>query len=501
MTSASAPPNQIAQFRSDGITASTGLRIPFYTDLFSRSFGEPDIRLINTLVESTPIREETVYRAPVGLREIHYSRPGLVSATTRGPGPCRGLFSEPGVFAGAFFMVSGSTFYNDNSAFGACPGSDYVRFAASRSQVVGVSGGVAYLYTDGTSGFAPIVSSVLPPVSDVAYLAGRFVYTCAGSDTFYYSAINDAANVGGLNFATAESYPDANVGVAVLNEELVFFGASSVEFWQISPDADAPFTPVTGGGFQRGCVSRDSIAFVDNSLFWVAPNRVIYRAGPNAPARISSSTIEDKLRQCVNVGGITAWGATFEGHELYVVNLPGIGSYAYDASRYGLRESDRGEWGEWRSWNRDTFRGQFATVSNGSTYIGDPDDGTVWKLTAGAYTDGADPLVRVASAFIKVEEGTPRCANLVLHGVMGVGNASDPGADPIVEMRYSDDDGHTFADWRKAKLGRRGQSFTRAFWQRLGTMRAPGRLVEIRCSEPVLFTLSHLELNAARPAI
>jgi hypothetical protein len=45
-----------------------------------------------------------------------------------------------------------------------------------------------------------------------------------------------------------------------------------------------------------------------------------------------------------------------------------------------------------------------------------------------------------------------------------------------------------------------GRYLTRAHWQRLGLMRAPGRLVEVRCSDPVNVVFSHLELNAARPA-
>jgi hypothetical protein len=39
----SAPAAQIAQFRSDGFSAQTGLRIPFFSDAFSRAFGFPDV--------------------------------------------------------------------------------------------------------------------------------------------------------------------------------------------------------------------------------------------------------------------------------------------------------------------------------------------------------------------------------------------------------------------------------------------------------------------------
>lgn len=496
---ASAPANQIAAFRSDGVTASTGLRIQFFTDAFSRAFGLPDVHLVNQISEATPLREERPYVPVVGLREVHYSRPGMVAAYTLGAGPIRGLTVAPPIYGGGIVTVSGLAAYAAGGAnLGTIPGRDLVRFAQSRSQLVMAAAGSAWLF-DG-SAFNQVVSSALPPVSDVTYLAGRFVYTCQGSDTFYYSAINDAGNIDGLAFATAESNPDPTVAVGILNEQLVFFGAASVEFWQTAGDANAPFQPIVGRGFQRGCAARGSVTFADNALFWVGDNRVVYRVGSSAPLRISSSSIEDKLRQCNAISQVTAWAATFEGHELYVLNIPGIGTYAYDCSRIGLREADRGEWAEWRSWGHDTFPGQVATVLNDVTYVGDDTTGTIWTMQAGVYQDGTAPLTRQASAFIKVEEGTPRCNNLVLHGVMGVGGAVDPGANPIVEMRWSDDQGRTFADWRPASLGRAGQYTTRAFWQRLGCMRAPGRLVEIRCSDPVNVVFSHLELNAVRPS-
>ena len=353
--------------------------------------------------------------------------------------------------------------------------------------------------------FSVISNGVLPPVSDVAFLAGRFIYTVSGSDRFYYSEINDAANVGGLSFATAETLPDPIVGMAILNDEAVFFGASSVEFWATNADANSPLAPIIGRGYQRGCAAQGSIAFVDNALIFIGDNRVVYRTG-NVPTRISSYSIEDKLRQCANIAACTAFAATFEGHEFYVLNIPGVGAYAYDVSRIGTAAGaygdsfERGEWGSWASYGRVGFRGRCSATSAGVVWVGDDTSADIWTMKSGVYTDAGGPLVRVASAFIKVEEGSPRCLNLVLHCVQGVGNAIDPGSAPVAEMRYSDDVGRTFEEWKPASLGRRGGYGNRAIWQRLGTMRAPGRLIEIRVSDPVNVALSHLELNASRPA-
>lgn len=501
----SAPAAQIAQFRSDGITSTTGLRIPFFTDAFSRAFGFPDVLPENLISEETPLREERPYAPYVGLREVHYSRPALVTGYNLGTGPIRGVFRAPPIYGGGLFIVSGTTAYNvaTGASAGTIAGLDKVRFAASQYQMVCVASGTAYLF-DGAN-FNPISNGVLPPAQDVTWLDGRFVYMLIGTNQFFYSEINDAANETGLDFASAESSAFPTLGCAVLNDQLAIFGQTTCEFWSVSANANAPFQPNTGRGFQRGCLNRDTIAFADNTLMWVGDNRVVYRAG-NAPERVSSSSIEDKLRQCSNAAGLCAWTATFEGHEFYVLNIPGVGTYAYDFSGVGTQAQaygdsfQRGQWQAWTSWNHMTFRGQVATGVDDVVYVGDDTTNDLWLMQVGSYTDAGQPFTRKASAFIKIEEGNPRCINLVLHGVVGQGLATGQGSNPTVEMRYSDDQGRTFTDWRPATLGQVGTYKTRAVWERLGLLRAPGRLVEVRCSDPVNFVLSHLELNAVRPA-
>ena len=120
----SAPDTQIAQFRSDGVSATTGLRLPFFTDAFSRASGFPDLRLVNLVTESTPNREERPYAAFVGLREIRYSRPGLVTGLNLGTGPIRGMFNGPAAFAAQAYnnqwqiVVSGSQVYVNTIPYG-----------------------------------------------------------------------------------------------------------------------------------------------------------------------------------------------------------------------------------------------------------------------------------------------------------------------------------------------------------------------------------------------
>jgi len=354
--------------------------------------------------------------------------------------------------------------------------------------------------------FTQISNGVLPAVLDVAYLGERFAFIAEGSSIWWYSEIGDGTDELGLDYAQNQDSPANCVAIAVLNDELIIFSQDVLENWSIGTSANAPFTPNEGQGFHRGIACRDTLAFCDNALFWVGDNRVVYRTGGSAPQRISSSSIEDAIRQCDDLTSLSAFDATFEGHEFYVLNIPDVATFAYDISRIGTVENaygssyERGEWQEWASFGRPQFRARVSVVYQDQVYVGDDTTNDLWLMQPDAWTDAGGPMVRQASAFIKIEEGRPRMDGLVLHCVEGVGNAAPPGVNPVVEMRYSDDLGHTFSRWRARPLGAQGVYGGRVSWQRLGLMRAPGRLIQVRCSDPVNVAFSHLELNPLRPA-
>lgn len=439
----------------------------------------PASRLVNLFVEPTPQSPTESARLP---------RPGLVSTYTWGSGPIRGLFRQAGIGSGGLFAVSLTTAYLAGSSVGTIGGSDLVRWAAGRSQVVAVASGTAYAYAGAS--FAAITDSDLPNVSDVVYFAGRFVYSVVGSDRFYWSDPNDATSVDGLNYATAESSSDPIVGMATLGAELFLFGSGSVESWSENAGATDPtqtFQP-NPTQFARGCAARDTIQKADNALFWLGDDRVVYRTG-NVPERVSTHGIEDKLRQCAGIASCTAWTATVDGHALYVLNIAGIGSFALDIQTGG--------WSEWQSYGKTVFRGRCSASVDGSVYVGDDTAATIWKLTPGAFLDGADSITFEATAFYPTNARFERCNRLTLLSSKGVGLTTGQGSDPVVEMRFSDDLGKTWCDWRQGSLGKIGEYSRRVSWQRLGPMRVPGRLFQVRCTDPVLFTASGLNLNEA----
>lgn len=78
----------------------------------------------------------------------------------------------------------------------------------------------------------------------------------------------------------------------------------------------------------------------------------------------------------------------------------------------------------------------------------------------------------------------------------GVGNATDPGADPQVFLRWSDDGGHTWRPPIAVSAGMQGAFRRRALWRRLG--RSRDRVFEVSMSDPVKWALRAASLDAQK---
>lgn len=69
----------------------------------------------------------------------------------------------------------------------------------------------------------------------------------------------------------------------------------------------------------------------------------------------------------------------------------------------------------------------------------------------------------------------------------GVGQANDPGANPQIGLRWSNDGGNTWSNQRWVSAGLQGQYGTRAIWRMLG--RARNRVWELTSTDPVVWAI------------
>lgn len=455
--------------------------IPFNTNQEDRAtYGVVTGYLKNMFVEKTPMGPTP---------DARFSRPGLLYSFTAGSGPIRGMYQNAGAVGGSIYSVSDDEFYENDDLRGSLVTGDRARFAGSATQIVVVQGGNAYTW-DGVS-FALVNDTDLPPgVYDVTYAFGRFIYAIQGTDTFYYSIIGDARQIDGLAFASAESSPDAIQAVTTLSDEIAFFGQNSVEWWTVTTDPDQPFQRTIGRRYDRGLYAQGSLQNIDNSLIWLGDDGIVYRTG-NVPIRISTHSIEERIRKCTDTDDSSSLNISFDGHTFYGLSLPGIGTYLIDLSN--------NTWAQWTSQGETEFRCRWNTKVADNNYLGDSNSGKVFTLDPETYRDDEDfEIERVAAVFVPVDQGFVQNSSLMLQCRRGVGNSNEPL--PTVSMRYSDT---ATANWETSpgsvSIGGIGQYEYKTTWRRLGRMQSPGRLFEFTCTDPVSVVYEAISLNFGRP--
>lgn len=452
--------------------------------------GLPYTRLVNSYVESTKEGPTSAARIP---------RPGLVDAFTVGAGPILRQFQQPGLFNGDLFTISGGQLYRNQTLIGSVAYGTSPRMAAANNQLAITSGGALYVYNGAALTLIRYFDdgvSPLPSFSTVTVLYDIFIFPVAGSDEFFFSSVGNATVINAANFGAAQTSPDPIIEAVVLAEEILFFGTTSVEFWDYNGTLTAPFALSQGRTYIHGTAAQGSVVKCDNAMFWIGEDLTVYRTS-NVPEDISTPYITDRLRAAASgISQATAFQIGIEGHVFYVFNLPSIQeSYAYDCQTK--------EWAQWGTQNPDQAEPAMfcagVSAGQGSTaiYAGSATSNQVWTVDASSNFDGAINKRVVVSGMIWIEGGVQRCNNIALACVRGVGNSGAP--NPVVQMRFSDDGGRTFTSWLTATLGMMGQYAYKAIWRNLGLITQPGRLIEFAVADPVNFTVEGATWNEARP--
>lgn len=364
-------------------------------DSFSRSDGiVPEVVLKNLYMETSGSGEDQmIYRL---------QRPGL-RLLVELPGRVNGIYQQDGLFSGATFATSEDQLWRINveeatiTSLGELPEAGRTQFAASNEKIGMVTSGGFFVYTGDSIVRVAIPEPRFIPTS-VASINGFFV---VGTSTGRFYVLRPGTNfIEPLDFFTAESNPDSLIGVLKVKDELRFYGSDSVETWYQTGDNEVLFQRATGRDFDTGTINRDSIALFDNSVLWVSNDGIVYRED-NVPLRISNTGIEERIRK--RSGPPTAWTYGIDGHLFYVLNIPGVGTFAYDAmTQY---------WSEFSSADETTWLPHVGTRVGANVLAGSSLSGEVWILDQNQYVDnvgGEDkPIQRVVTGNLVFSNSKP----------------------------------------------------------------------------------------------
>lgn len=400
------------------------------------------------------------------------------------------------------FIVSGTKVLrmNQNGAItdiGTIPSLDTpVSMATNGINVMFVTGAEGYIIDPATNTVTKIVNVSFQGADAVAFITGSYVFNEPNSARWW--AMNPyAVTINPLWFATAEGSPDALVTLAVVNQEVWLFGTETTEIWTNVGQAGFPFAQVTGAFIEQGCAAKNSVAKLDESLFWLSANAVgqceVYRSSGMNATKISNHSIEQEFSSYATVDDAVAYGYQQDGHHFYVISFPTQNvTWVYDTVTLAWHQR---AYLEQRDGQLSRHRSNCHIFFQRKNLVGDWDFGIIYNMSPMIYSDNGNPLLRIRSSpHVSDQDIRMGHANIEFDIETGIGLEDGQGSDPQIMLRWSDDNGHTYYGQRQMSVGKIGNYSQRVRFTRLGQAR--DRVYELSYSEPTKFTVFGATINA-----
>jgi hypothetical protein len=407
--------------------------------------------------------------------------PGKVAKVSLGSA-LRGAF----VAREVLYVVAGSKFYRIASDWTATElgtlssSSGPVDFADNTTQLVMVDGPNGYVYDLDEGTFAAIGGS-WPGSERVSILDGFGIYCEPDTEQFFVTSNQDFSVIDALNYASAEGTTGNIVAHIVKHRELLILKERTGEVWYSSGGADFPLSRNDGAAIEFGCAATHSLQKIAGTAFWLTKDEngsaTVSAMTSYTPQRVSSHALEEALSGIADLSGAYAFTYQQEGLSFYVLQVPGLSStWVYELASGVWHE--RGEWvnGEWAqdlaTCHAYAYGVHIVGGSDGKVYVLDP-------LTS--QSNGAE-LVRdwISPHNAQPSAARMRFGSLQVDCEVGEGLA---GSDAKLMLRYSDDGGKVWSNWRYMTLGEIGRYQARARATMLGSGR--DRVWNIRVSDAV----------------
>jgi len=213
-------------------------------------------------------------------------------------------------------------------------------------------------------------------------------------------------------------------------------------------------------------VDRDSIVSMDNTVYFVGDDRVVYRLDGYRPERISTHDVEYHLADATSY--VRSFTDEQEGHKFYCMTLGDsngdIITLCYDAAT--------GLWHQRQSYNVNGWTIQSSIEAYGFWLWGDGASGNVFQASLDVYDDNGTALpMDIYLPTIDANRERLTCYSFEMLCETGVGNGDV--ANPTAVLRRSTDGRHVWSNEGEHNLGTGavGQHVTRAIWRRLGRFR------------------------------
>lgn len=316
--------------------------------------------------------------------------PGLKPYQQIGTGPIRGVHDCEGLR----LIVSGRYLFRISNTgvgvpLGIIPGVGRVQMTHNQFKtgyqvlVENGQGGGGYVYNTVDDTFAKITDEGYPGSISSDYLDSYLLGVEPLGRFWFHSNLADATDYNTLDRYEAEAAPDKIVGLAVSQFEVVVFGQRTIEFFFNAGGQTGTFQN-RRQSITRGCASRHTIQKLDNTLFWLGDDGVVYRMEGYAARPVSTRALE-KAISGYNWAEAIAFTWEDRGHKVYYLTFPDGQTFGYDvvSGLWHRRESfgiNRWRLSHTQKWGRDWYGGDFQ-------------NGRIWQLDWDYYLEGDQPII------------------------------------------------------------------------------------------------------------
>ncbi len=414
--------------------------------------------------------------------------PGLTLEFAMGSGPIRGFYPT----AAFLWVVSGNTLYSIDNALnietrGTLTTSVGAVSMIATGQNIGaqfnslgqetqgaqllVADGVNGYLIDGYSNFTTVNFPFPNSPALAAYQDGFGLLVQANSQAIWQSDLLDLSTWSALAFQDATGQSDNVVAIVALADTIWVFKQLSTVFMADAGTTPFAFALIPGAELEFGCIAAATAQKVGNVVMWLSQNKdgagEIRLGSGYSSEKVSDYAVDWALSQYGTLIDAQAYAYQKAGHTFYVISFPSANAtWAYDLTtqRWHQRASFyNGQW--FRDWTN------CACVWNGMNLVGDYRNGNIYTLTPGSNQDGGSPRkwLRSWRALAKPTMQPQRFSALTMDMQTGTGLA--PNGTPKVMLRWSDDGGHTWSNYRIALVGAPGQTAFRVKFNRLGSTR------------------------------
>ena len=368
-----------------------------------------------------------------------------------------------------------------------------VDICAGRNYLLIVDGTAGYTY-DGTT-FQAITDLDFPTnATHSIYQDGFFIVNQPDTDNWYLSAKEDPTSWNALEFEASAVSPDEVLALAS-TESLVWTigGETSQAYYNNNTNVGGfPYSISLSATQEVGILAPYSIAESDQGIFFLGTTpeggRFIYHIYGQSGQVISGEEQDEFLATITDPS--TAYGFIYHqaGKSFYVLQLganTGVDAKTSNTLVWNMKVK---QWERRQLQDGTAWRGGGHGVLGNKNYVGSRLAATLYEMDLDTYEDAGAELIRSRTTNIYHNNNhIMDWHELIIDLSPAVGNLVNPGKEPQIILRYSNDGGQTFVGYLTAPLGKIGETQHRVAFKNLGSSR--NRVYKIEFSDATDFVI------------